>query len=270
MFNGIFGRYSFNCFNMFSINYWTNFNFFNYFPSVPFFNVYTYPYFPKLSIFPESPKKLSNIDTYTFTKTPIVPVTPKRTVVSPKSNPANNSSTVFKSDATKTPEKANVPKHTKTMSKEKRLNLIAKHLEFVEGKGTHTVKYDRGGKTNTGVTQGTYNMYRTKHHLPKQDVSKMTQQEYLNIIDWFWEESGASKMSNPILAFYLFSMDWGSGFGKGKKILAKSGNNPEKFEQLRIKYYDSKVQKDPTQKKFQKGWHNRVARDKKFAYSNFA
>ena len=154
-------------------------------------------------------------------------------------------------------------------SRKELIEKLAKHLEMAEGKGTSTVKGDRGGTTNTGVTHGTYDTYRAAHNLPKQHVSKMTREEYYDIINWFWEKSGASKISDPVLAFYVFAMDWGSGFGHGKKMLAKAGNNPDKFEQLRIQFYDNIVKNDPSQKKFQDGWHNRVARDKKFAYATF-
>lgn len=176
----------------------------------------------------------------------------------------------FNITKTETDKKPDSAKKPISMTRETRLNALQKYLITVEGGGTTTVKGDRGGRTNKGVTQGTYDTYRTKHHRNKQDVSNMTQQEYLDIIDWFWEESGASSISDPVLAFYVFAMDWGSGFGHGKKILAKSGNNPEKFENLRIQFYDNIVAKNPSQKKFQKGWHNRVARDKNFAYNTFA
>lgn len=187
---------------------------------------------------------------------PVAPTIPA------SANPATN--TPAATEVTSKNYKPVIPSSRKEL-----IEKLVKHLEMVEGKGTNTVKGDRGGTTNTGVTHGTYDTYRTAHNLPKQHVSKMTREEYYDIINWFWEESGASEIKDPVLAFYVFAMDWGSGFGHGKKMLAQSGNNPDKFEQLRIQFYDNIVKRNPSQKKFQNGWHNRVERDKKFAYATF-
>ncbi len=152
--------------------------------------------------------------------------------------------------------------------RQERLKLIMNYMKKVEG-GYACVPGDKGGETKHGVTHFTYDDYRRRKHLPKQSVKYMTDAEMMEIIDYFWKEGGAENVKDPILAFYVFSMDWCSGIGQGKKILAKCNNDPKKFEQLRDQFYDDIVRRNPGQKKFQKGWHNRVKRDKNFAYNDF-
>ena len=151
------------------------------------------------------------------------------------------------------------------MSKNERIELLKDYLKYAEG-GYANVKHDRGGATKHGVTHGTYDYYRENiKHLPKRSVKEMTDDEYSEIIDWFWQKSGADKVENPVLAFYVFATDWGSGFGKGQKFLKQCGGSPEKFEELRRDFYNRIAV--GTQARFKKGWQNRVTKDHNFAYS---
>jgi len=154
------------------------------------------------------------------------------------------------------------------LSKNERIEILKKYLKNVEG-GFANVKGDKGGATKHGVTHFTYDSYRKRKGLPKQSVELMTDNEFTEIIEHFWEDGGASKVSDPILAFYVFSADWGSGIGRGKKLLAQCGSNPtpEKFEEVRRAYYN-RIAVD-TNAKFKKGWQNRVTKDHDFAYKNF-
>lgn len=163
------------------------------------------------------------------------------------------------------PKNADASQNYTKLSKNKRIELLKNYLKLAEG-GYAEVKYDRGGATKYGVTHDTYDYYREKiKHLPKRSVKEMTDDEYSEIIDWFWEKSGADKVENPILAFYVFATDWGSGLGKGQKFLKECGGSPEKFEELRRNFYNRIAV--GTQIKFKKGWQNRVTKDHNFAYS---
>ncbi len=150
------------------------------------------------------------------------------------------------------------------MSDAKRTQLIKEYLKFAEG-GFANVKGDKGGDTKHGVTHTTYDNYRKRNHLPKRSVKYMTDKEFTEIIDYFWEKSGAYKIKNPTLAFYVFATDWGSGIGKSKKFLKKCNGDPQKFEQLRRDFYNKIAVGE--QAKFKRGWQNRVTRDHDFACS---
>ena len=151
-----------------------------------------------------------------------------------------------------------------SLSKNERIELLKEHLKNVEG-GYACVEGDKGGATKHGVTHGTYDDYRRRKNLPLRSVQEMTDDEFSEIIENFWQKSGADKIENPILAFYVFSTDWGSGIGKSKQFLAQCGNDPEKFEQLRRDFYNRIAV--GSNAKFKKGWQNRVTRDHNFAYS---
>ncbi len=80
-------------------------------------------------------------------------------------------------------------------------------LDFVfnsEG-GFSDRKSDRGGRTNLGVTQSTYNYYRTKRGLPCKDVKNITREEAKNVYyEDFWKASGADNIDNRAMAVAMF------------------------------------------------------------------
>ena len=120
-------------------------------------------------------------------------------------------------------------------------------------------KTDRGGPTNKGVTQVTYNSYRRSKDLLTKDVKDITQQEVEDIYyNNYYKASGADKIDNPRLALYVFDTAILHGVYGAKQILKKSGGSLEKFEQLRREHYYQEVKKNPEKKKFLQGWLNRV------------
>ena len=153
------------------------------------------------------------------------------------------------------------------MSKNQRISLLKEYLKYAEG-GFANVKGDRGGATKHGVTHDTYDAYRRRKNLPTRSVKEMTEDEFSEIIEYFWQKGGAANVSDPILAFYVFSADWSSGIGKGKKFLDQCGGDPKKFEQLRRDFYNRIAVGD--QAKFKRGWQNRVTKDRDFAYSKLS
>ena len=124
--------------------------------------------------------------------------------------------------------------------------------------------YDKGGKTYRGVTTKTYNAFRRINKLPTQDVRRMSDTEMKEIYYMIFKACGADKIKDPRLAFYVFDIAVGSGPKAAKKILAKSGGNLERIEQLRRAKYQAIVKNDPTQKVFLKGWNNRVDKCRAF------
>lgn len=48
--------------------------------------------------------------------------------------------------------------------------------------------------TNYGVTQSTYDDYRTRKHLPTRSVKEIEQTEVEDIYRWYWEAAGCDKL----------------------------------------------------------------------------
>lgn len=64
----------------------------------------------------------------------------------------------------------------------------------LEGKKSDDPR-DRGGRTNFGVTQGTYNRWRDSKNLPRQDVFKITKEEAMQLYKKnFWGIIGGDKL----------------------------------------------------------------------------
>ena len=135
--------------------------------------------------------------------------------------------------------------------------MLAKIRER-EGNRVTNHKNDRGGLTNNGVTQSTYNTYRSKKGLPKQSVKNITEAEIQEIYKNIYKECGADKVKNPQLALLLFDMAVNSGSGNAKKIFARCNGNVDKFIELREDYYRNIVKKDSSQSGNLKGWLNRL------------
>lgn len=120
-------------------------------------------------------------------------------------------------------------------------------------------KDDKGGATNLGVTQYTYNAYRKKHNLPVKNVKNITAEEAKKIYyEEYWVPSGADKIEDPGFAMAIFDTSVLHGGGTAQKFLQQSGYNLDKFLDIRRQSYDRIVEKDHTQKKFYNGWNNRV------------
>ena len=136
-----------------------------------------------------------------------------------------------------------------------------KALEFLfpsEG-GYGNDKDDKGGPTNMGVTQYTYNYYRRKHNLQPKDVKNITRDEAKKLYyEEYWMTSGADKVTDPRMGILLFDTAVLHGPQKAKEFYNSSGGDINKFLEIRRKSYDSIVAKDSTQKKFYQGWQNRV------------
>lgn len=284
----------FSCFN--SFNFFPTFNFscFSPFPILPalpdfnsYFNYNVRPSFYSIFDAPPAVPDFGGLDTFwnnqnnsvsTFWNNTAAPtysapastaapsaVTNTKTTstsVSPTQNPKKTSAIKTKSNAA-----TNVTGKKCTLDSDT-LNKLQQYLRDKEGDGTYTTKNDSGGKTNRGVTHYTYDDYRKRKKLPLQDVSKMTHEEYLEIIQWFWDWSGANKETNPRMAFYRFALRWG-GCDVFNDIVNEAHGDPDKFEQLRRNYYYSISKPGSKNYRFRNGWQNRVTWDKQFAEKNF-
>jgi hypothetical protein len=118
---------------------------------------------------------------------------------------------------------------------------------------------DKGGATNLGITQGTYNSWRKSNKLPSKDVKDITEGEATAIYKKnYWDASGAGKLAktNPALAQVHFDTAVNMGVGRASQLLKMSGQDPNKYLAIRQQKYNEFAQ-NPSQKQFLEGWTNR-------------
>lgn len=131
---------------------------------------------------------------------------------------------------------------------------------------------DRGGATNKGITQRTYDTYLKKKGQTSKPVKNITPEEVKEIyFKQYWLASGCEKMT-PKFAALCFdtAVNMGTGIVKAtgmsrntEFLKAAQYKHPEKFlEARRAKYYE--FSKYGNQKKFLQGWLNRLDDLEKF------
>lgn len=167
--------------------------------------------------------------------------------------------------------------------------IFAKTHEWEYEKGISDNKFDKGGKTNDGITYNHYNAYcfevlgrqPTYEHfitMPKADIMEF----YVRV----WKRMSLDGIGNTLLAGICFDFGFNSGFAKreiqevlqqlGYKIEADNVFGPKTISCLndaykkygfgladlilsaRLYYVTSLVYKDETQFAFLKGWFNRI------------
>lgn len=138
--------------------------------------------------------------------------------------------------------------------------LFKKALSFVlkwEG-GYVNNPYDKGGATNKGITQGTYNGWLTSRGLQRKDVKFISQSEVEEIYyNNYWLKAGCQKMSK-IFAVISFDTAVNMGVGRVQEFLkAAKWTDPTKFLDAREAKY-KEFAKYGNQKIFLKGWLNRL------------
>ncbi len=139
-------------------------------------------------------------------------------------------------------------------------NLFKTALQFVlkwEG-GYVNNKDDKGGATNYGITQNTYNNWLTAQNLQPKDVKYITDSEVEKIYyNNYWLKAGCDKMS-PEFALLAFDTAVNMGISRVKQFMkAAQWKYPEKFIAARREKYKEFSQYG-NQKIFLKGWLNRL------------
>lgn len=160
-------------------------------------------------------------------------------------------------------------------------NLLAEALKFTlrwEG-GYVNHPNDPGGETNKGVTIATYNEYRRRRGLPLQSVRLITDAEVYEIYEtMYWQPAQCATMRRP-LAIVHFDTAVNFGVGGSTLLLQQSLGVPvdrvfgpvtrealqradhasvaRRYCQVRIEFRHRRVQQNPTQQVFLRGWLNR-------------
>lgn len=139
-------------------------------------------------------------------------------------------------------------------------DLFKKALSFVlkwEG-GYVNNPNDKGGATNKGITQGTYNNWLIAQGKSRKDVKFISQQEVEEIYyKNYWLKTGCDKMSK-VFAVICFDTAVNMGVGRVKEFLqAARWTDPQKFLAAREQKY-REFAKYGNQKIFLNGWLNRL------------
>lgn len=159
-------------------------------------------------------------------------------------------------------------------------------LEEEGGKSANT--NDRGGRTNRGITQMTYDQWRQENGLPLNDVFNITDQEVETIYrQKYWDACKCDEMPAPVdmvmfdtsvqhgpreaaemlqealgvradgiigpLTIQQMAREYGTSGGRSPKELAAD------IIIERVNFYRHLIAVDPSQKIFEEGWGRRIA-----------
>ena len=163
------------------------------------------------------------------------------------------------------------------------LNLFAPKLFHWEGLFTNDPK-DHGGPTNMGITLSTWRQIGYDKDgdgdIDIDDLHQLTREDVLEVLRIaYWNRWRADEINNQALADILVDWLWCSGkWGitipqrflgvpedgiVGPQTLQRLNNvNPNKFlmqiYNARVCFILNIIKKDPTQKRFERGWFNRL------------
>lgn len=143
---------------------------------------------------------------------------------------------------------------------------------------------DKGGATNMGITIATWRKVGYDKDgdvdIDVQDMKLLDKKDFERVLRIYWDRWKADKINNQSLANILVDWVWGSGawgikipqrilnvaqdgiVGKGTLAAVNSADPQKLFNQLyaaRINFLDGIVVRNPSQKRFIKGWKNRLA-----------
>lgn len=128
-------------------------------------------------------------------------------------------------------------------------------LKFEGGKSDD--KDDRGGRTNMGITQTTFDHACAEWGKPTRDVWTITMDEVRGIYaEDYWVPSGAVDQAWP-MNLLIFDAAVNHGVGRAKRWAAQC-TTPTDFLNRRERFYHDIVAAHPSNAKFLKGWLARV------------
>lgn len=163
------------------------------------------------------------------------------------------------------------------------INKLIPHILKWEG-GWSNDPADKGGPTMKGITLAVYTSYRAKKGRPtpsQKDLKNITEEEWKDILkSMYWDRWKADQINNQSIANLLVDWVWTSGvYGikfpqrilgvtddglVGNKTLSAINNYPDQKElwqklwKRREQHFTSIANATPSNKKFLKGWLNRL------------
>lgn len=144
---------------------------------------------------------------------------------------------------------------------------------------------DRGGKTNMGVTQGFLEKYRKKAGVNARNVEELTRDEAIRLYKAEWDTYGFGVLDNTDIMKLVYDFSVNSGPKTAIRYLQKTLNVKgcniivdgyigvqtnravnavdekwlkRELQASRAEHCDSIVDRNPEQKRFVKGWFNRI------------
>ncbi len=120
---------------------------------------------------------------------------------------------------------------------------------------------DPGGRTNKGVTQATYDAWRSGRSLPTQAVDQIQAEEVKKIYEQnYWKAGGCDQYKAP-LDVACFDSVVNFGVGGGKSFFKDLPSDPTaaatQVAEQRQQYRHQRVSEKPSQEVFLQGWLNR-------------
>ena len=159
-------------------------------------------------------------------------------------------------------------KSQKSQIQDEKFNKMMKHIYITEG-GFVNNPHDKGGRTNKGVTQRTFDAYNKKMYRAQKDVLYITKDEADEIYyNEYYKASGADKIEDKNLRYSHYDSAINHGVYQANKFLKESGGDFNKYMRIRKKFYDDIVANKPNQKTFYKGWLNRIQNIQKMKDNN--
>ena len=133
---------------------------------------------------------------------------------------------------------------------------------------------DRGGRTNRGVTQRTYDAWRKSVGRPKRDVFLIEGDEVHAIyFERYWKAAHCDQ-DGALTSVVMFDIAVNHGVGRIRQWMKVVNALPHDLRDtdiefaralidIRVNFYYAIVKRNPTQRKFLKGWLNRARALKK-------
>ncbi len=110
---------------------------------------------------------------------------------------------------------------------------------------------DSGGETKYGIS---------KRWHPDEDIKGMTLERAKELyLDGYWTPCKCDSVVYP-LDCILFDTAVNMGNNTAKALFSRCNDNAETYLELRRMRYDDIVFRNPKQKRFIKGWYNRIER----------
>lgn len=117
---------------------------------------------------------------------------------------------------------------------------------------------DPGGRTNKGVTQRVYDLWRERQGLAKRDVFEIEDAEAHAIYERdYWKAAACDTLAWP-LSLVQFDTAVNCGCSRALRWLMDSGQSVATYLGLRRAHYDRIIAKNPKLAVFRKGWLNRM------------
>lgn len=139
-------------------------------------------------------------------------------------------------------------------------NQIINHTLKLEGNYVNNPK-DKGKATKFGISQASY---------PNLDIANLTAEQAKEIYyNNYYKPIKALGIKDPRAFYALYDLGVNSGVGKAKSLYEKVGDNYGRLMDARRNYYANIIQRDPSQRIFEKGWNNRLKGVDEFVNKTF-